>query len=78
MADLICHKHDKIIKLANQIEGYRERDFDSVKDTLDTIQSLAWDIRYLAEEAKESGISMENRLQEYHNAIEGLGFQRVR
>jgi len=72
----ICNSHDKIIKLANQIEQYRERDFETVKEALDEIESIAWDIRTEAEEAKEMGIKMEDRLREYYSAIEDLGFTR--
>jgi hypothetical protein len=76
--EFICYKHDKIIKLASTIEKYNERDFEKVKDALDEIQSIAWDIRTLAEESKTSGEAMEYRLREYYDAIESLGFERKR
>jgi hypothetical protein len=75
--DYICNNHDKIIKLAEQIERYRENDFNNARDFLDEVQSIAWDIRTLAEECKEQGISMENRLADYRSTIEGLGFSRI-
>lgn len=75
---LICTVHDKIIKLANTIEHFNVRDFDTVEDALDEIQSIAWDIRDEAETAKEMGQNMEDRLREYYDAIESLGFTRVK
>ena len=74
----ICNSHDKIIKLANQIQQFTERDFETVKEALDEIESLAWDIRTEAETALEMGKKMEDRLGEYSSAIEDLGFKRVR
>ena len=41
------------------------------------VQSLANNIYNLAELAKEAGMSMENRLKEYKDGIEYLGFARI-
>ena len=76
--DFICNNHDKIIKLAQQIERYRENDFNNARDFLDEVQSIAWDIRTLAEESKIMGEHMECRLIDYTNAITDLGFTRNR
>jgi len=75
-SDFICNNHDKIIKLAEQIERLREQDFNDIKETLDEIQFVVYDIRILAEEAKEMGMSMESRLEDYSSAITELGFER--
>lgn len=75
--EYICNKHEKIIKLVEKIERYRERDFETVGELLEEVQSIAWDIRTLAEECKEMGQSMEGRLRGYYDAITGLGFERV-
>jgi hypothetical protein len=72
----ICDYHDDIIKTALEIEKIKENQYETVEEVLYEVQHLAWDIRSWAEEAKEAGQSMENRLSEYRDAIEGLGFER--
>lgn len=72
----ICDYHSKIKDLAWKIEKIRERDYDEVKDLLDEVQSIASDIYTFADKALDAGQSMENRMKEYKEAIEGLGFIR--
>lgn len=81
--DLICNKHDKAIeKLDKIMENVRyalkhyKNDLEYLTSLLDDIDSDAWDIKYIIEEAKESGQSMESRLKEYREKIESLGFTR--
>ena len=74
----ICNKHDKIAKLASDLERLDYRRYDTVEDIINEVQSIAWDIRVLAEEAKEQGESMEERMKDYMSAIMGLGFSRNR
>jgi len=75
---VICNKHDKIMKLADDLDRLDSRRYDTVEDVLNEVQSIAWDIRDLAEKAKEQGESMENRLIDYSDAMIGLGFTRNR
>lgn len=69
----ICNVHDDIMELADELiemelpNGYKTG-----------IKKLARSIRALAEEAKDSGQAMENRLYEYYYAVEGLGFVRFK
>ena len=73
---VICNRHDKIINLATQMERLDQRNFDNVQEVLDEVWSMAWDIRKEAEKAKESGQNMEDRLTEYRESMESLGFIR--
>jgi len=66
----ICEVHDEIRKLAEDLE----KDLNG-KVTKKSIQKLQR-IQKIAEEAKEYGQSMENRLNEYKDGIEGIGFNR--
>ena len=77
----ICNNHDEIIGLARNI--YRYATAISSCDDLSEIYSIAdkiidWsnNIETEAIDAKDSGQAMEDRLQEYYYAIEGLGFTR--
>jgi|AntAceMinimDraft_16_1070373.scaffolds.fasta_scaffold42570_2 hypothetical protein len=68
---LICYLHDDIINLCYEIinETNKKLPPSIIKQKLDRI------IRY-AERAKEKGTKMENRLSEYREALETLGFMR--
>jgi len=77
-ASFICNKHDKIARLASDLERLDYRRYDTVEDVISEVQSIAWDIRVLAEGAKEDGESMEARLIDYSSAMIGLGFTRNR
>ena len=69
---LICTVHDEIYDFAEEIE---ELDF-SDRNHKRKLKSLAKRIKKDASEAKDYGQSMENRLSEYRDAIEELGFKR--
>ena len=75
---VICNVHDKIIKLATELERLDVKRYDTVEELFDEVESIAWGLRTEAETAKEMGIKMEDRLREYSSAIEDLGFKRVR
>ena len=66
----ICFAHDEIIKLASDLQI--ELEGDVAKKIIQKLKK----IEAVAEEAKEYGQSMEDRLSEYREAIEGLGFYR--
>lgn len=77
----ICNTHDEIMELSRGIYRYAREILNS--DDLDQIYGLADKILGASDEAesaalcaKEAGQAMENRLQEYYDAIEGLGFDR--
>lgn len=83
----ICQKHDSALKsvknihqiINNAARGYRYTDNSEVKEllsVLDDIDSEVNDIESEVLDAKESGQKMEDRLKEYRNAIEDLGFTR--
>lgn len=66
----ICEVHDEIRSLAEDLE----KDLNG-KVTKKSIQMLRR-IQKIAEEAKESGQAMEDRLNEYKDGIESIGFNR--
>ena len=70
----ICDRHDSIKSWASDIEELAE-DVETTKIRRRLI-SLARRIQKEVTKAKESGQSMENRLMEYRQVIEGLGFKR--
>lgn len=72
----ICDIHDDVLKKADDISKIESRDYDNVEDLLSNVQDIANDIYSMIEEAKDAGMSMEARLADYRNAIEGLGFTR--
>lgn len=72
----ICAYHSKIKDLAWKIEKIKVSQYDEVKDLLDEVQDIASDIYSLADRALDAGQSMENRLKEYKESIEELGFTR--
>ena len=79
----ICNNHDEIIGLARNIYRYAREihgtdDLEKISEIADDIIGWSNDIETEAIEAKEAGQAMENRLQEYYYAIEGLGFTRHR
>lgn len=77
----ICNNHDEIIGLARNIYRYARDiqhtdDLERISEIADDIISWSNDIESEAIDAKDAGQAMENRLQEYYYAIEGLGFTR--
>ena len=80
---VICKRHDEVTRdmedmsrnIRSTLRRYSE-DTDSLVELLDDIDSSLCDWIHKIEEAKESGQKMEDRLKEYRDAIEGLGFNR--
>lgn len=78
----ICSVHDDIIKECNSLIKDIDRCGvnDSSDDLYNTLDNIRWQLdNYIisyAEEAKEYGQTMENRLRNYKDTIEGLGFVR--
>ena len=75
-SDQICNYHHYIKERANDILKIKDRTYDKVEDLLWEVQNIADDIYNSVNMALEAGQSMENRLKEYRDAIEGLGFRR--
>ena len=76
MKKTICELHDEAIKIIRSAIKVKARDYDDVEDAVKDIQ---WDLDSALdaiEQAKEAGQRMEIRLQEYHDAIAALGFER--
>ena len=76
--ELICFTHENIIAFAISI---CDIDFENIaikdiRSTFTEIRKTAKEIEGLAKKAKERGQVMENRLREYRDAIEALGFKR--
>lgn len=74
----ICDIHKEIQEYANQIMKMKESQFESIEDALYDIRWIAEQIDSAVDEALEAGQSMEDRLSDYRNAIEDLGFKRVK
>jgi len=72
----ICNYHNLIKSKAEEIIRIKERDYDDIKSLLSDVQSLADDIYSAADYALDAGQRMEDRLKDYRNSIEGLGFLR--
>ena len=78
----ICSLHDEIADYARQIwtisrNVQSSEDIDYMSRLSGEIESLADQIERSAYSAKERGQAMENRLSDYRNAIENLGFRRL-
>jgi len=73
---IICNIHDEIMIIAEQINNMDIADYRSEATFLRSLRAKVKKIDKLAEEAKERGQAMEDRLYEYFEAIEGLGFTR--
>lgn len=70
--DPICFKHDEIMSLCNEIKDLNLFKVSGRKKVIPLVNKII----KLTEQAKEDGQNMENRLQEYYNAISELGFER--
>lgn len=74
----ICHIHnfiqDECIEIMSAIQE------SPIKDTIkeEIIEQRLAKILYMCKKAEEQGQKMENRLKEYRNAIEALGFIRAK
>ena len=66
----ICEVHDEIRELAIELE--RDLSGNVTKKSIRMLKR----IQQIAEEARDYGQSMENRLNEYKDGIEGIGFNR--
>lgn len=76
--EVICRTHDKIQDAAERIQTYDlvNARISDIATMHEEILELSEYIVELVEYAKERGQAMENRLYEYSNAIEELGFKR--
>lgn len=74
--DQIYNYHHYIKEQANDIMKIKDKAYDKVEDLLWEVQNIADDIYASASMALEAGVRMEERLKDYRNAIEGLGFTR--
>ena len=74
----ICSNHDDIMELVSEIEELIDKMNTSNKSIISKIKSRLRKIDKTTMYAKESGQSMENRLSDYRNRIEELGFKRIR
>jgi hypothetical protein len=74
----LCDYHSDIYKAASEILRIRDKDYEDINDLLSKVQDLADDIYCAVEVCTEMGNKMEDRMREYREAIEGLGFQRVK
>jgi len=76
----ICNLHDEIIKRADEITKLDRRiSIENPEDLLERLEiaiQLASDIYDYASDAKIAGRKMEDRLKNYRDAIESLGFIR--
>ena len=68
----ICFKHDDVLDLCDDISKL----LDNNKIDKKKISSKLKEIMQVTLLAKTDGQSMENRLSEYRDAIERLGFKR--
>lgn len=79
---LICDTHDEIDTLGTELEtlgnDMKEMTFEELRLLPRRLVKMGKEIQKLAYKAKDSGIHMENRMYEYYNAIESLGFTRVK
>lgn len=73
-AKTICDFHNKIVKLAKELQNLSWT--DDVSEIRKYVEDNANDIQGWAEDALISGQKMEDRLKEYRDAIESLGFDR--
>lgn len=90
MRKIICNIHDNIYKTADKAISNIPKHFkysdmneeelyemcSNMENIIDDLKYILMDIKDLAEDAKECGQSMEDRLKDYRDAIEGLGFIR--
>jgi hypothetical protein len=72
----ICDYHYEIINDAKELQRLRVEHFDSIESVIKYVDCISSRIEINTENATECGISMENRLREYRDSIESLGFVR--
>lgn len=76
MSRNICDIHDEIMKKSNKIGRLKSGDYEDINSLMEEFQDFANEVYSLAYDAKEAGQKMENRLKDYRQSIEGLGFIR--
>lgn len=69
----ICDMHQEIIQLCSEILSLK---FDHVRRTKRQVLSRVKKIAILTAKSRVAGQSMENRLNEYYDAITSVGFKR--
>ena len=72
---LICDVHDEIKELALDVESSIDDLLSLKKDKKDLFKALRL-IMKDADEAKQYGQDMEDRLSQYKSTVESLGFSR--
>ena len=79
--ELICKRHEKVIKTLESIRStiqstlkYDSEVAEVLAELLNNIDSDLWDCIDEIDEARKSGQKMEDRLSQYREAVEGLGF----
>ena len=74
----ICSMHGDIERIADELIGIEisEMKFSELIELDKTIKKHGEELKELAVEAGDAGQSMEDRMKEYRDAIEGLGFSR--
>jgi hypothetical protein len=72
----ICNLHDEIKDWATKICDIKLRHYETAEDAFTEAQDYANQILNIIDDAKVDGEKMEERLIEYREAIEGLGFER--
>lgn len=73
----ICDIHDSIQKSVNEMYKIKPDYYDTPEELFEEVKNYLYYIDQDISEARDAGQSMENRLSEYRNAIEDLGFRRV-
>ena len=71
----ICDFHTNILDIAEECLNMKF-DENSARETFNYLLNKMNDIYWLSEMALTAGQNMEDRLYEYREAIEGLGFTR--
>jgi methyl-accepting chemotaxis protein len=74
----IAVKVSRIISLMGKIEGDASDTASEASAIADDIDSECSTVQDLIKEALSSGQSMEDRLREYRDTIESLGFKRIK
>lgn len=74
----ICTIHQEILDLCKRARHTNASNYNDVESLFEDVDNYFYDIEKLVDEAFAAGRSMENRLQKYRDAIEGLGFVRDR
>jgi len=71
---IICNIHAQIGTLVQKLYGLQYG--DNIEQLRSEIETIANEMLRLIDQATDAGQSMEDRLKDYRNAIENLGFKR--